>query len=489
MNAMTAPAFSLTAALPELFLAASGLALLLFGAIAGEKSYRRVAWLALAALIVTGLLVLSGSGARSAEFGGLFVVDRFGVFMKTLVLLGAALGIVMSLDYNRHEDMERFEFPILIVFASVGMMLMISASDLISLYLGLELQSLALYVVAAFRRDSVKSTEAGLKYFVLGALSSGMLLYGASLIYGFTGSTNFAAIASAMSGIGKSGAAVPLGTLFGVVFVLAALAFKVSAAPFHMWTPDVYEGAPTPVTAFFAVAPKVAATALLVRVLVEPFGAIAPQWQQVVWLISVLSMAIGAFAAIWQTNIKRLMAYSSIGHVGYALVGLVAGGKAGVSAIALYMAIYLFMNVATFSVILAMRVQGRAVERIDDLAGLSKTHPLVAAALAVSMFAMAGIPPLAGFFSKFYIFDAAVRSGHYVLAVIGVVTSVFGAFYYLRIVKLMYFDDASEQLDRPVASSLGTVLAGATIFTLLFFAAPGPLIRAANAAAASLFAG
>jgi NADH-quinone oxidoreductase subunit N len=489
MNAMNAPAFSFSAALPELFLSLSGLALLLFGALTGEKSYRRVAALALIALLVAAVLVLFGAGARSVEFGGLFVVDGFGAFMKALVLLGAALGIVLSLDYNRREELERFEFPVLIVFATVGMMLMISASDLISLYLGLELQSLALYVMAAFRRDSVKSTEAGLKYFVLGALSSGMLLYGASLIYGFTGSTNFAAIAGAVSGVVKSGAPVPLGVLFGVVFVLAALAFKVSAAPFHMWTPDVYEGAPTPVTAFFAVAPKVAATALLVRVLIEPFGAIAPQWQQVVWLVAVLSMIVGAFAAIWQTNVKRLMAYSSIGHVGYALVGLVAGGPGGVSAIALYMAIYLFMNIAAFSVILGMRVQGRAVERIGDLAGLSRTHPLVAAALAVAMFAMAGIPPLAGFFSKFYIFDAAVRGGHYVLAVVGVLTSVFGAFYYLRIVKLMYFDEATETLDRPFPASLGAVLAGATLFTFFFFLAPGPLVRAANAAAASLFPG
>ena len=486
---MTAPAFSLSAALPEIFLAGSGLALVLFGALAGERSYRRVTSLALVALVVAGLLVLAGPAARASAFGGLFVVDGFAAFMKILVLLGTALGIVLSLDYNRREDMERFEFPVLALFAAVSMMLMVSSSDLISLYLGLELQSLSLYVMAAFRRDSVKSTEAGLKYFVLGALSSGMLLYGASLIYGYAGSTNFAAIASAIGAAAKTDAGAPVGALFGMVFVLSALAFKVSAAPFHMWAPDVYEGAPTPVTAFFAVAPKVAAIALLVRVMVEPFGAIGPQWQQVVWLIAVLSMAVGAFAAIWQTNIKRLMAYSSIGHVGYALVGLVAGGQAGVSAIALYMAIYLFMNIAVFGGILAMRVEGRAVERIEDLAGLSKTHPLVAAALAVAMFAMAGIPPLAGFFSKFYIFDAAVRSGHYVLAVIGVVASVFGAFYYLRIVKLMYFDEVADALDRPVPASLGVTLAGATLFTLMFFVLPGPLVRAANAAAASLFPG
>jgi NADH-quinone oxidoreductase subunit N len=486
---MTAQSISLAAALPEIFLAASGLGLLLLGAIAGSGSYRRVSGLALAALAAAGILVLAGGSARSVSFAGMFVVDAFGVFMKILVLAGAALGILLSLDYNRREELERFEFPILILFATVGMMLMISANDLIALYLGLELQSLSLYVLAAFRRDSVKSTEAGLKYFVLGALSSGMLLYGASLLYGFAGGTGFAQIAQALAGAAKAGAFVPAGVLFGLVFVLAGLAFKVSAAPFHMWTPDVYEGAPTPVTAFFAIAPKVAATALLVRVVCEPFAPIAAQWQQILWVAAVLSMIVGAFAAIWQTNVKRLMAYSSIGHVGYALVGLVAGGTAGVSAVALYLAIYLFMNVAAFSAILSMRVQGRAVEGIDDLRGLSTTHPLVAFAVGVAMFAMAGIPPLAGFFSKFYVFDAAVRSGHYALAVIGVLTSVFGAFYYLRIVKLMYFDAPGDALDRPVPASLGAVLCGATLFTLLFFLVPGPLVRAANAAAASLFAG
>jgi NADH-quinone oxidoreductase subunit N len=486
---MTAQSISLAAALPEIFLAASGLGLLLLGAIAGSGSYRRVSGLALAALAAAGILVLAGGSARSVSFAGMFVVDAFGVFMKILVLAGAALGILLSLDYNRREELERFEFPILILFATVGMMLMISANDLIALYLGLELQSLSLYVLAAFRRDSVKSTEAGLKYFVLGALSSGMLLYGASLLYGFAGGTGFAQIAQALAGAAKAGAFVPAGVLFGLVFVLAGLAFKVSAAPFHMWTPDVYEGAPTPVTAFFAIAPKVAATALLVRVVCEPFAPIAAQWQQILWVAAVLSMIVGAFAAIWQTNVKRLMAYSSIGHVGYALVGLVAGGTAGVSAVALYLAIYLFMNVAAFSAILSMRVQGRAVEGIDDLRGLSTTHPLVAFAVGVAMFAMAGIPPLAGFFSKFYVFEAAVRTGHYALAVIGVLTSVFGAFYYLRIVKLMYFDAPGDALDRPVPASLGAVLCGATLFTLLFFLVPGPLVRAANAAAASLFAG
>ncbi|MBL8700475.1 MAG: NADH-quinone oxidoreductase subunit NuoN [Alphaproteobacteria bacterium] len=486
---MTPVPLNLGPAQPELFLAASGLALLLYGVLTGEKSTRQVSWLAIIVLAVTALLVSTSPATRTLALSGLFVADAFGAFMKLFVLLGAALGIVLSLDYNRREEIERFEFPVLIVFATLGMMLMISATDLISLYLGLELQSLSLYVVAAFRRDSVKSTEAGLKYFVLGALSSGMLLYGASLVYGFSGSTSFAAIAKALAPVATDPAQVPLGILFGVVFLVAGLAFKVSAAPFHMWTPDVYEGAPTPVTAFFAIAPKIAATALFVRVMVEPFGPLAQHWQQIIWLIAVLSMIVGAFAAIWQTNVKRLMAYSSIGHVGYALIGLVAGGKSGVGAIALYMAVYLFMNVAAFAVILSMRQKGRAVEQIQDLAGLWKSHPMMAGALGIAMFAMAGIPPLAGFLSKFYIFEAAVRSGFYVLAVVGVLTSVFGAFYYLRIVKIMCFDEPGEVIDKPIDPAVGAVLGVASLFTLFFILWPAPLIRAATTAAASLFPG
>jgi NADH-quinone oxidoreductase subunit N len=365
-------------------------------------------------------------------------------------------------------------------------MLMISANNLISLYLGLELQSLSLYVVAAFRRDSVISTEAGLKYFVLGALASGMLLYGSSLIYGFAGTTSFPALAAIVA---DQAGDPPLGLLFGLVFVAAALAFKVSAAPFHMWTPDVYQGAPTPVTAFFSVAPKIAAVALLVRVVIEPFGAIAGQWQQIVMAISVLSMLLGAFAAINQTNIKRLIAYSSIGHIGYALVGLAPGDETGVRGVLVYMAIYLFMNVATFAVILCMRRDGRMVEEISDVAGLAKTRPLLAAALAISMFSMSGIPPLAGFFGKLYVFLAAVAAGFYVLAVIGVLSSVVAAFYYLRIVKVMYFDEAAAPFDRPIGAALGIVLAVSSLFTLLFFVFPAPLIEAAGVAASALFAG
>jgi NADH-quinone oxidoreductase subunit N len=390
------------------------------------------------------------------------------------------------MDYNEREDMARFEYPVLILFATIGMMLMVSANNLIALYLGLELQSLSLYVVASFRRDHVLSTEAGLKYFVLGALASGMLLYGSSLIYGFAGTTSFPALAAIVA---DQAGDPPLGLIFGIVFVAAALSFKVSAAPFHMWTPDVYQGAPTPVTAFFAVAPKIAAVALLVRVMIEPFGAIANQWSQIIVAISVLSMLLGAFAAINQSNIKRLMAYSSIGHIGYALIGLATGDETGVRGVLVYMAIYLFMNVATFAAILCMRRGGKMVEEISDLAGLAKTHPVLAAAFAVSMFSMAGIPPLAGFFSKLYVFLAAVAGGFYVLAVIGVLTSVVGAFYYLRIVKVMYFDEPAPAFDKPIGPRIGVVLTITSLFTLLFFVYPAPLISAASVAAAALFAG
>ena len=393
----------------------------------------------------------------------------------------------MSMGFNEREKIARFEYPILFLFATLGMMLMVSANDLIALYLGIELQSLSLYVLAAFRRDTVRSSEAGLKYFVLGALSSGMLLYGCSMIYGFTGTTRFDVLAAMFAGV--DGAEVSVGLIIGLVFLVAGLAFKVAAVPFHMWIPDVYEGAPTPVTAFFAAAPKIAAMALFIRVLIGPFGDLADQWRQIIIFISIASMILGALAAINQTNIKRLMAYSAIGHVGYALVGLAAGGEIGVRGVLIYMAIYLAMVLGTFCCILCMRVHGRMVEGIDDLAGLSKTHPMVALALAIFMFSMSGIPPLAGFFAKIYVFFAAIQAGLYTLAVIGVLSSVVAAFYYLRIVKLMYFDEPVEAFDRPIERGMGVILAGTGVFTLFFFAYPGPVLNSAAAAAASLFAG
>ena len=482
---MSANAFpELGPAVPEIFVAVVAMALLMFGVFRGNKATRAVSWLAALALAVALVLVLVflAPPEQQITFTGMFIADPFARFMKVLVLLGSILAIVMSLGYIRRERMERFEYPILILLATLGMMMMVSANDLISLYVGTELQSLSLYVVAAFKRDSLRSTEAGLKYFVLGALSSGMLLYGCSLIYGFTGTTNFQTLAELFAG----GAQLSLGLIIGLVFLIAGLAFKVSAVPFHMWTPDVYEGAPTPVTAFFAVAPKIAAMALLLRTIVAPFIELVGEWQQIIIFLSIASMLLGAFAAIGQSNIKRLMAYSSIGHVGFALIGLAAGTEEGVRGVLVYMAIYLAMNVGAFGVILCMRHKDSMVEGIDDLAGLSQSNPMMALAMAIFMLSLAGIPPLAGFFGKFYVFIAAINAELYGLAVIGVLASVVGAFYYLRIVKVMYFDPPAEPLERPIGGEMTIVLAATGVFTLFFFLYPTPLIASAETAARSL---
>jgi NADH-quinone oxidoreductase subunit N len=453
-----------TAALPEIVLGVGALVLLMIGVFGGERSTPVVSYLAIAVIVLAGVAILAIPG-DGASFNGAFVIDPFARLMKLLVLGGSAVAVVMSINFLQREKIERFEYPVLIVIATLGMLMMISANDLIALYLGLELQSLALYVVAAINRDSVKSTEAGLKYFVLGALSSGMLLYGASLIYGFTGQTTFAGIAAAV------GAHASLGLVFGLVFLIAGLAFKVSAVPFHMWTPDVYEGAPTPVTAFLAGAPKMAAMALFVRTMASPFPGITHDWSQIIAFISIASMVLGSFAAIGQRNIKRLMAYSSIGHMGYALVGLAAGNQSGVQGVVIYLLIYLAMTLGTFSVILAMRRPSGMVEDINDLAGLSRTNPALAFMMAMLLFSLAGIPPLAGFFAKFYVFLAAVQAGLYPLAVIGVLASVVGAYYYLRIVKLMYFDEPAEKFV-PMTLELRVILgiSGAFILFFVFFA-------------------
>jgi NADH-quinone oxidoreductase subunit N len=472
-------------AYPEIFLALASMALLLYGAFRGDKATHAVSWLAVLCLAITAVLAVSDlprepGGTRL--FADMFVVSVYTNFVKVLVLAASALALILSLDHNRREGMARFEYPVLVLLATLGMMMMVSAGDLIALYVGLELQSLALYVVAAFRRDSLRSTEAGLKYFVLGALSSGMLLYGASMVYGFAGSTNFGVLAA---GFARPAEVAP-GVVVGLVFVIVGLAFKVSAVPFHMWTPDVYEGAPTPVTAFFASAPKLAAMALFVGVLIGPFGKLAGQWKQILVLISIGSMALGAFAAINQTNIKRLLAYSSIGHVGYALIGLAAGTHEGVKSVLIYMAIYLAMTIGTFACVLCMRRNGRLVEEISDLAGLSKTQPGMALLLLIFMFSMAGIPIFAGFFGKLYVFLAAIEAGLITLAVIGVLASVVGAYYYLRIVKVMYFDEAAEPFDRPGGRELTLISGAAGLFTTFFFLFPGPLLRAAEQAVKSL---
>ena len=467
-------------ALPEILMALGAMALLMWGVF--RKCDARETGIGAIGLfvLVAALLVIEPDTAVQA-FGGMFVVDVFTKFMKLLILLAAVAAIVMSFGFIRRENMDRFEFPVLIVLATLGMFMMVSANGLMSLYMGLELQSLSLYVIAAIHRDNARATEAGLKYFVLGALASGMLLYGASLVYGFTGSVEFSGIAGVLAREGTN-----IGVIFGIVFVLAGLAFKISAVPFHMWTPDVYEGAPTPVTAFFGGAPKVAAMALILRVLFGAFPSMEAEWQQIVVFISIASMVLGAFAAIGQSNIKRLMAYSSISHMGFALVGLAAGTPEGVRGVLIYLVIYVVMNVGVFCCILAMQRKEGYVESISNLAGLSRNQPMMAFLLAMLMFSLAGVPPLAGFFGKFYVFMAAIEAGLYPLAVIGVLSSVVGAFYYLRIVKIMYFDEPAEPFIQPMPGELATVLGITGVFTMLFFVYPAPLIVGAQAAVGAL---
>ena len=477
MNEALLPALS--PALPEIVLAVGAMLLLLIGAYRGNRATAAVNGFAVILLIVAGVLVGLMPAEKTVTFGGSFVVDGYARFFKILALIGSATAVVMSTEFLGTEDRRKFEYPILIVLSTTGMLMLISAADLIALYLGLELMSLSLYVVAAIDRDNAKSTEAGLKYFVLGALSSGMLLYGASLIYGFTGTVSFAGIALAAT-------EPSLGLVFGLVFLFAGLCFKISAVPFHMWTPDVYEGAPTPITAFFAAAPKVAGISIFVRVCTTAFPGIIPQWQQIIVFVAIASMALGAFAAIGQRNIKRLMAYSSIGHMGFALIGLAAGTLEGVQGVMVYMAIYVAMTLGTFACIIAMRRETGPVEEIADLAGLARTKPAMAFFLAMLMFSLAGVPPLAGFFAKFYVFLAAGNAGLYTLAVLGVLTSVIGAYYYLLIVKVMYFDEPAPAFV-PMRGELRVVLAVSGLFVLLFFVYPAPLVDAAASAAKSLF--
>ncbi|GAB1480342.1 NADH-quinone oxidoreductase subunit NuoN [Paracoccaceae bacterium] len=420
--------------LPEIVLSVYAMAALLFGVYRGKDALTGVlTWATAGLFVLLAAFVALRNGEGALAFGGMFIDDAFARFAKVVVLLSAAGVLVMAKDYMARRDLARFEYPILIALSVVGMMMMVSAGDLMALYVGLELQSLALYVVAALRRDSAKSTEAGLKYFVLGALSSGLLLYGASLTYGFAGTTLFSGILSTLD------QDVPLGLLFGLVFVLSGLAFKVSAAPFHMWTPDVYEGAPTPVTAFFATAPKVAAMALIARVVHDAFGGIPGDWGQVLAALAVVSMFLGAIAAIGQKDIKRLMAYSSIAHMGYALIGIASGTAQGIQAMLIYMAIYATMNLGTFAFILSLEKDGRPVTDIASLNLFARREPLKALALLVLMFSLAGVPPMVGFFGKFYVLKAAVDAGMTWLAIAGAVASVIGAFYYLRIVFFMYF--------------------------------------------------
>ena len=475
--------------LPELVLAVGAMALLLAGAIltgsarlpaGSEKPLPGISWGAIGLLVVAGVAVVTGPQHTTA-FHGAFVADGFSRFAKILILIGATLSILLADEFFVSAQLSRFELPVLMLIATLGMLLMVSAASFLSLYMGLELQSLSLYVLAAFNRDHLRSSEAGLKYFVLGALSSGMMLYGISLIYGFTGSTQFTAIAAVThSGVSS------LGVVFGIVFLIAGLAFKVSAVPFHMWTPDVYEGAPTPVTAYFATAAKVAALCLFLRAILTPFPDLLHQWRQIIIFISVLSMALGAIAAIGQRNIKRLMAYSSIGHMGYALLGLAAGTAVGASGVLIYLAIYVFTNLGVFACIQAMQRQGKAVENISDLAGLARNDIKLASVFSLLFLSLAGLPPLAGFFAKFYVFLAAIQAGLYIPAVLGVLASAIGLVYYLRLVKVMFFDEPVQAFD-PV-SGLGSkaILVVSSLVALFFIVAASPIVTAANAAAKAL---
>ncbi len=475
---MTALNWSL--AIPEIVLALLAMGILVFGVLwkRGNPSLA-CAMLGLGALLLTAVLVVSQP--MGTAYAGLFAVDHFAVFTKVLILAGAALALILAIDYNVKTGIDKFEVPILILLCTVGMMVMVSATNLMSLYIGLELQSLSIYVMAAFNRDDLRSSEAGLKYFVLGALASGLLLYGISLAYGFNGSMDFGQLRAGLTNPDPAA-----GLVIGVVFIVAGLAFKISAVPFHMWTPDVYEGAPTPVTAFMSTAPKVAAIALLLRALEVPFGHLGGAWEQLIVLISIASMLLGSLAAIGQTSIKRLMAYSSIGHMGYALIGLATNTQAGIQGVLIYLVTYVFMSAGVFACMIAMRRSGRPLEKIADLSGLARTDPMLALAFAIFMFSMAGIPPFSGFFGKLYVFYAAVQSGYWTLAVIGVLTSVVGAYYYLRVIKVMYFDDAQPAFDAR-APSLSFVAAIGALVTTLFFVFPAPIVTAAQAAAAVLF--
>ena len=464
----------------ELWLAVGVLVLLMVGVYSGERAHSQVTGLSLAVIVAAGIALFLDAD-RGTAMNGSFILDNFAWFMKLLTLVGSGLAIIMSVNFMKREGVINFEYPILVLTATLGMMFMISANDLITLYLGLELQSLSLYVLAAINRDSVRSTEAGLKYFVLGALSSGMLLYGASLIYGFTGHTDFVGIAEAMGGSERS-----LGLIFGLVFLMAGIAFKISAVPFHMWTPDVYEGSPSPVTAFFAAAPKIAAMSMLIRVVIQAFEPVTSDWQQIIAFIAIASMALGAFAAIGQNNIKRLMAYSSIGHMGYALVGLAAGTQSGVNGVILYMLIYMVMTVGTFACIIAMRRKDGSVEEISDLSGLGSRNPMMALLLTILMFSLAGIPPLAGFFAKYFVFVAAIEAGLYALAVIGVLASVIGSYYYLRIIKIMWFDEPADNFV-PMDGELKLVLMASGVFVTFYVLIAGFVTDATSTAAASFF--
>lgn len=467
--------------LPELVLAVGAMVLLLIGALGGGRTAPLVTGLAVLLVIASGVLeLMTGSGTLSA-FHGAFIDDSFGRFAIILILIAAGTSILLAGEFFAHKNISRFELPVLILLGTLGMMLMVSASNFISLYMGLELQNLALYVLASFDRDNTRSTEAGLKYFVLSSLSSGLLLYGISLIYGFAGSTSFETVAAVIhhSGVG-------IGLIFGMVFLIAGLAFKISAVPFHMWTPDVYQGSPTPISAYFSTAAKVAGMIFFMRPILVAFPDALHEWRQIIVLISILSMGLGTIAALGQTNIKRLMAYSSISHMGYALLGLAAGTAVGVRGTLIYLAIYIVTNLGVFTCIQAMRRDGEQVENISDMKGMYHRNPKLAFAFSALFLSLSGMPPLAGFFAKIYVFMAALQAGLYTLAILGVLASVIGLAYYIRLVKVMFFDEPEKELDTGIGIASRGILTVSSIFILFFIVGASPIITAADAAAKAL---
>ena len=469
--------------LPEIFLALIGMAFLMIGVFKGNKSTSSLCWAACVSFGIAAILLIKMDWSAAYILNDMLVIDQFAGIMKLIILLGLTVSLALSVQYLHQERMARFEYPVLIIFAGIGMLLMVSANNMLSLYMALELQALSLYVLAAFHRNSLRSGEAAIKYFILGALSSGMLLFGISLIYGFVGSIDFGTIRSTLASLDM----IPPGFTIGMVFVLVAIAFKISAVPFHMWTPDVYEGAPTSVTAFFAIVPKIAALGLLMRLVFVPFEAASDQWMQILYFLSIGSLLVGSFAAIAQDNIKRLFAYSSIGNIGYVLIGVLAGTSQGVGSVIIFLLIYLIAVAGAFSIILSMRRNGLAVEKISDLAGFSKNNPVMAYAMAVIIFSMSGIPPLAGFFGKFFIFQAAIESELYVLAVLGILASVVAAYYYLRIIKVMFFDEAADKFDKDIGLARRVVLLLSIVFLLGFIFSPNLIFDSAMSAATALF--
>ena len=475
--------------LPELFLCVSAVFMLMAGVFTSERSSVVLSLASVVAMLVTGYMLVMGIEDHPVFFYDMFVTDRFIVFGKLLVLAGGILALMIGNGWLKREEGQRFEFPVLVQFAVLGLMLMISATDMLGLYMGLEMSSLALYVLAAFDRDNLRSTEAGLKYFVLGSLASGMLLFGISLVYGFSGTISFSELArtiQTMIGVGDTQPIVPHGLVVGMILMLVGFCFKISAVPFHMWTPDVYEGAPTPVTAFFAIAPKVAVLFLLMRLLEQPFADFKMYWQQIIIFVSMASMLVGALGALAQTNLKRLLAYSSIGHVGFALVGIASGSAAGMKGVIIYLALYVLMSAGAFGCLLQMKRHGQYAESFDDLAGISRVHPQFAVALSVLMFSMAGIPPLAGFFGKWFVFLAAIESGLYGLAIVGVLSSVVACYYYLKVIKTMYFDEGGEAFD-PMNPLTRLTVSVCVVVMLLFVLQPSVLTLPAQFAVEALY--